>query len=244
MALKLNRHPVNDLETAPKSMKGRKKLWKSRKENKTWHERVQIAKGIAALMSASVVRSTGTHFKGASTAQDWTVRVDRAVRRLTPTVEGQGGGSDSDTSRTNTPVTTARDGGDGGVGGDGGKGGEGGKGGKGGKGGFISTKKKKRKRKKKKKEQKEEDEDVVKDQPFQTVQEKSLFKVWTPWLFVCSCVNSCLFLCLFRTFLCKKSKTNDYGFDHRRVTTMGRPAAKGKEPLRNRTVRTVAVLLI
>ena len=212
MALKLNRHPVKDLETAPKSMKGRKKLWKSRKENKTWHERVQIAKGIAALMSASVVRSTGTHFKGASTAQDWTVRVDRAVRRLTPTVEG--GGSDSDTSRTNTPVTTARDGG------------------KGGDGGFISTKKKKRKRNKKKKEQTEEDEDVVKDQPFQTVQEKSLFKVWKHWLCVCSCVNSCFFLCLFRTFLCKKSKTNGYGFDHRRVTTMARPAAKGKEPLR------------
>ena len=76
------------------------------------------------------------------------------------------------------------------------------------------------------------DEDVVKDQPFQTVQEKSLFKVWKHWLCVCSCVNSCFFLCLFRTFLCKKSKTNGYGFDHRRVTTMARPAAKGKEPLR------------
>ena len=170
-------------------MKGRKKLWKSRKENKTWHERVQIAKGIAALMSASVVRSTGTHFKGASTAQDWTVRVDRAVRRLTPTVEG--GGSDSDTSRTNTPVTTARDSGDGG---------------KGGEGGFISTKKKKRKRNKKKKEPKEEDEDVVKDQPFQTVQEKSLFKVWKHWLCVFVVVSTHVSFCVFSEHFCARSQ--------------------------------------
>ena len=104
-------------------MKGRKKLWKSRKKNDDKTKlpvHVHFVKGICSLMANTIVNQCGVNFQNSKTAQELKQMVDITVKKLMP-ANMSNGDDDSDnesvssqtSSRLSSRASTANNGEDG-----------------------------------------------------------------------------------------------------------------------------------